>query len=127
MATVLGIWLGLTGAVPALAGLAGLRRVRRLHRHGVRAWATAVRLYPAGEEYQVALRYALPDGRVLENPMGGKTGALLAGERVLIWHDRADPMDALVHGRNGRVADLAFVVTGAVLAAAGAAIAIAAP
>jgi hypothetical protein len=127
MAVVIGIWIALSGALPALAGLTGMRRVRRLRRDGVAAWATAVPLYPAGAPQQVALRYELPDGRVVDNPMGGKTGALLAGERALIRYDPADPMDALVQGREGRVADLAFVVTGAVLVAAGAAIAIGAP
>ena len=127
MATVVGIWIALAGTVPALAGLTGVRRARRLRRDGVRAWSTAVPFYPAGEDGQVALRYTLPDGRVVENAAVRRTGTLLAGERVLIWYDPADPADAVIQGREGRTTDLVFAVIGAVLVVAGTVIAIVAP
>jgi hypothetical protein len=124
MATVLGIWIALAGVPSALAGLTGMRRVRRLRRDGVRAWATVV-LHSADGERQVALRYTLPDGEVLEKPAAGK--ALLPGERVLIWYDQADPLDVLVHGLEKKAADLVFVIAGVALVAAGVIIGIAAP
>jgi hypothetical protein len=112
MTIVMGIWFGLAGVVSALAGITGLRRVRRLRRDGVQARA---------------LRYTLPDGRVLEKLMTAKTAAVLSGERVLIWYDPADPLDVLVHGRSGRASNVAFVVAGAAFAIAGAVIGILAP
>jgi hypothetical protein len=126
MATVLGIWIALAGVPSALAGLTGMRRVRRLRQDGVRAWATVV-LHSADGERQVALRYTLPDGEVLEKPATGKAKALLPGERVLIWYDQADPLDVLVHGREKKAADLVFVIAGVALVAAGVLIGIAAP
>ena len=126
MATVLGIWIALAGVPAALAGLTGRRRRRRLRRDGVQAWATVVLLISDGER-QVALRYTLPDGEVLEKPVAGKAEALLSGERVLIWYDQADPLDVLVSGREKKAADLVFVIAGATLVAAGVIIAIAAP
>ena len=51
----------------------------------------------------------------------------LPGERVLVWYDPADPLDVLVQGYEGRVSDMAFVIAGALLVAAGAVIGIAAP
>jgi len=127
MATVVGLWLALSGVVPALAGLAGLRRVRRLRRRGVQVWAAAVPDSAPGGERETALQYLLPDGRTVEKLGTGKTAALLPGERVLIWYDPADPLDILIQGRDGRVSDLVFLVIGAALVAAGAVIGIAAP
>ena len=46
---------------------------------------------------------------------------------MLIWYDTADPLDVLVQGYEGRVSDLAFVIAGALLVAAGAVIGILAP
>lgn len=127
MGIVVGIWLALSGVLPALAGLAGAVRARRLRRDGVQVWATAVALHPAGAPHLVALRYTLPNGRVIENSVGGKTRQLLPGERTLIWYSPTDPMDALVQGCEGHAWELAFAITGAALIAAGTAIAIAAP
>jgi hypothetical protein len=127
MATALGIWLGLAGAVPVLVGLAGMRRVRRLRRVGVRTWAVAAPRPLDDGVRQVALQYMLPDGRALEKVTAGKVTALLPGERVLIWYDPADPTDVLVHGQPGRVSDLVFVIVGAALVAAGAVIGILTP
>jgi hypothetical protein len=126
MATVLGIWIGLAGVLPALAGISGLRRVRRLRRHGVQAWAVATPLPPADGQ-GLALRYTLPDGRALEKITGARSAAVLPGERVLLWYDPADPMDVLIQGRRGRASDLAFLLTGAAFAVAGALIGILAP
>jgi hypothetical protein len=125
MAAVLGIWIALTGVLPVLVWLTGVRRVRRLRRSGVRAWAVAERL--PGEQHLMALRYTLPDQRVLEKVVTGKAAALLPGERVLIWYDPADPGDVLVYGRQRRVPGLALLVTGALFVAAGAVIGILAP
>lgn len=127
MATVAGIWLALSGVVPALAGLTALCRARRLRRRGVQVWAAAVPDSSPGGERGTALQYRLPDGRTLEKLGAGKTAALLPGERVLIWYDPADPQDILVRGHDGRVPDLVFVIAGALLVAAGAIIGIAAP
>jgi hypothetical protein len=127
MATVLGIWIALAGLPSALAGLTGMRRVRRLRRDGAQAWATVVLRHSADGERQVALQYTLPGGQVLEKPAAGKTAALLPGERVLIRYDPADPLDVLVHGRERQGANLAFVIAGVVLVAAGVVIGIAAP
>ena len=45
------------------------------------------------------------------------------GQKVLVWYDPADPQDVLVYGRDGRIADLGFVLAGTVFVLAGAAIA----
>ncbi len=127
MAIVLGIWLALSGVVPALAGLTALRRARRLRRHGVQAWAAAVPDSSPDGERGTALQYRLPDGRTIEKLGAGKAAALLPGERVLIWYDPADPLDMLVRGHDGRAPDLVLVIAGAALVAAGAVIGIAAP
>jgi uncharacterized protein DUF3592 len=127
MTTVLGIWFALAGVISAIVGLAGKRRIRRLRREGVQAWAVVVPSHPADGEREVALQYTLSDGRVLEKYSAERTGALLPGERVLIWYDPADPQDVLVRGREGRTSDLVFVIAGAALLAAGAVIGIAAP
>ena len=126
MATVLVIWFALAGVIAAIVGLAGMRRVRRLRRDGVQAWAVVVPSHPAGGEREIALQYTLPDARVLEKHSAGRIGALLPGERVLIWYDPADPQDVLVRGREGRAVDLVFVIAGAAFVAAGAVIGIAA-
>jgi hypothetical protein len=127
MATAVGIWMALSGVVPARAGLTALRRAGRLRRHGVQVWAVAVPDSSPNGERGTALQYGLPDGRTLEKPGAGKAAALLPGERVLIWYDPADPLDVLVQGYEGRVSDLVFVIAGALLVAAGAVIGIAAP
>jgi hypothetical protein len=129
MATVLGIWFALAGVISAIVGLTGTRRISRLRRDGVQAWAVVVPSHPADAdgEREVVLQYTLPDGRALEKYSAERTGALLPGERVLIWYDPADPQDVLVRGREGRVSDLVFVIAGAALLAAGAVIGIAAP
>lgn len=127
MATAVGIWMALSGLVPALAGSTALRRVRRLRRYGMRTWATAVPDSSPGGERGPALQYMLPDGRTIEKLGVGKTADLLPGERVLIWCDPADPENILVQGHEGRRSDLAFAITGAVLVAAGTVIGIVAP
>jgi len=112
MAAVLGVWLGLAGAV---AGLTGLRRIRRLRRQGTRTWATAVpQPAQAGDEERlVALEYTLPDGQVLERLAAGNTATLTPGRRVLICYDPDDPQDTLVDGRRGWPVNVAFVAIGA--------------
>jgi hypothetical protein len=48
---------------------------------------------------------------------------LRPGQKVLVWYDPDDPQDVLVYGREGRVADLVFVIAGALFIALGAGIA----
>jgi hypothetical protein len=97
MAAVLGVWIGLAGAVAALTGVAGLRRHRWLRRHGAKAWDDGGQL--------VALEYPLPPGH-----------------SVLIWYDPAGPAadpaspgETLAYGRRGWPVNVAFVAIGAVL------------
>jgi len=125
MASAVGVWMALSGVLPALAGLAALRRGRRLRRHGVQAWAAAVPDSSSNGKRGTALQYRLPDGRTLEKLGAGKSAAVLPGERVFIWYDPADPQDILVRGHDGRKSDLVFVIAGAALVAAGAVIGIA--
>jgi hypothetical protein len=131
MPTVVGIWIALAGGLAAVAGLSGFRRPQRLRGTGVKAWALAVR-QPAAIDEQAAprrplLQYTLADGRVLETlapRTARKAGSLRPGQKVLVWYDPADPADILVYGREGRVSDAAFVITGAVFILGGACIAV---
>jgi hypothetical protein len=62
------------------------------------------------------IQYTLADGRVVERLSPGsarKAAMLRPGQKVLVWYDPEDPQDVLVYGREGRAADLAFVVAGA--------------
>jgi hypothetical protein len=124
MATVLGIWIGLAGALPMLVGVTGMLRVRRLRHRGVQAWAVAT---PGEAGGGLTLSYTLSDGRAVEKIAGAKRAAVLPGERVLIWYDPADPLDVLIQGRRGRASNLMFVLTGAVFVAIGSVIGILAP
>jgi hypothetical protein len=61
------------------------------------------------------IQYTLADGRVVERLSPGsarKAAMLRPGQKVLVWYDPEDPEDVLVYGREGRAADLAFVVAG---------------
>ena len=126
MATVIGVWLALSGVPPVIAGLVAGRRVRRLRRDGVKAWAVAVPMSCADGELQVALQYTLADGRVREKlppPAVGQKVTRRPGGSVLIWYDPADPLDVLVYGHEGDLLDLVLLITGAVCMLAGAGIA----
>jgi hypothetical protein len=90
MAAVLGVWIGLAGAVAALTGVVGLRRHQWLRRHGAKAWDDGERL--------VALEYTLPPG-----------------PSVLVWYHPADPQETVAYGRRGWPVNVAFVAIGAVL------------
>jgi hypothetical protein len=128
MSIVIGVWFALAGGLAALAGLAGMGRARRLRRGGLSAWATAV-LAPAADgpaSRRTMLQYALADGRVMERLFpqpARRAAALQPGQKVLVWYDAADPQDVLVYGRDGRLADRAFVAAGMLLILAGAGIA----
>ena len=128
MPVVIGVWFALAGGVAALAGLTAMRRVRQLRRRGSPVWAMAVPSPAAPDEQQsdsgrrTLIQYALADGRVLERicPASGlKTASLRPGQKVLIWYDPEDPQDILVHGREGRHANMAFVLSGLVFIVAG--------
>jgi Protein of unknown function (DUF3592)/Mu transposase, C-terminal len=72
------------------------------------------------------IQYALADGRVVERVSPGsarRARMLRPGEQVLVWYDPEDPEDVLVYGREGRAADLAFVIAGALFIMLGAGIA----
>jgi hypothetical protein len=128
MAIVIGVWFGLAGGVAVLAGLSAMGRARRLRRSGLSAWATAVPAPPSASQpaRRTMLQYALADGQVMErlSPQPARRAASLQpGQRVLVWYDAADPDDVLVYGRDGRLADRAFVAAGLLVILAGAAIA----
>jgi hypothetical protein len=147
MAVMIGVVLVLAGGLAAIAGLSGLRRARRLRRDGAPAWALAVSPpAAAGEERQsrrTLIQYALADGRVVERlqrpdllggTVGGlgpqhcpqparKAGWLRPGQHVLVWYSPEDPQDVLVYGREGHLADRAFVAAGALIMLTGAGIA----
>jgi hypothetical protein len=128
MSIVIGVWFALAGGLAALAGLSGRRRARRLRRYGLSAWATAVPSpASAGQPpRRTMIQYALPDGQVIERlspPPARRAASLQPGQNVLLWYDPADPQDVLVYGREGRLADRAFVAAGMLLILAGAGIA----
>jgi hypothetical protein len=132
MLIVIGIWFALAGGLAVLAGLTGMHRARRMRRRGSPVWAMALPRPvsmdegaggPAG---RTMIQYTLADGRVAErvSPRSARKAAMLRpGEKVLIWYDPDDPQDVLVYGREGRAADLAFVIAGALFIALGAGIA----
>jgi hypothetical protein len=124
MSILVGIWFALAGGLAMLAGLSGMRRVRRLRRDGVSAWATAVSppVSEGGSPRRTLIQYALTDGRVLEQAVPGRAGraaALRPGQKVLVWYDPEDPQDVLIYGREGRLADTAFLAAGALFVLAG--------
>ena len=133
MLVLIGVWCAVAGGLAALAGLSGMRRARRLRRSGSAAWAVAVPgpvpadQRPGGTSRRILIQYTLADGRVIERlspAPARKTASLRAGQQVLIWYDPDDPEDALVYGREGKAADLAFVIAGALLILTGVAIAV---
>ena len=80
-----------------------------------------------GSSRQTLIQYTLTDGRVIERifPAPGRTAALLRpGQKVLVWFDPEDPQDSLVYGREGRLADRAFLAAGLVFVLIGTWIAI---
>ena len=129
---MIGVWFALAGGVAALAGLTGMRRVRRLRRGGSPVWAVALPgpvskdEGPGESPGRTVIQYTLADGRVVERVSPGsarKAAMLLPGQRVLVWYDPDDPYEVLVYGREGRAADLAFVVAGALFIMLGAGLA----
>jgi hypothetical protein len=121
MLIVIGVWFALAGGLAALAGLTAMRRARRLRRGGCPVWAVALPR-PVGVDEEAGgspggtvIQYTLADGRVVERLSPGsarKAAMLRPGQKVLVWYDPEDPEDVLVYGREGRAADLAFVVAG---------------
>jgi hypothetical protein len=132
MSVLIGVWFALAGGMAALAGLTAMRRVRQLRRAGSPAWALAV---PSptppdndagGSPRRTLIQYALADGRVVERscPASGlRATSLRPGQKVLIWYDQKDPEEILVYGRDGRHANIAFVLFGVALMLAGCCIA----
>jgi hypothetical protein len=115
MPTFIGVWFGLAGALAVLVALAGRAHAHRLRRDGVQVWGTAV---PGAE--RTVVRYALPDGALVERPAGAplrKSRALLPGQKILVWYDPADPGDCVVFGRDGRISDRVLMIAGLALIA----------
>ncbi len=132
MLALIGLLVALPGALAALAGLSAMRHARWLRRAGTPVWAEALfrpvppQQRPDGQPPPTLLQYTLTDGRVVERIVPGsvrKAASLRPGQKVLIWYDPEDPQDALVYGREGRAADLAFVIAGALCITLGVAIA----
>src|SRR5215510_6372303 len=120
MLIVIGVWFALAGGLAALAGLTAMRHVRRLRRGGPPVWAAALPVSASeetgGSPGRTVIQYTLADGRVVERVSPGsarKAAVLRPGQKVLVWYDPDDPQDVLVYGREGRAADLAFVIAGA--------------
>jgi len=122
MLIVIGVWFALAGGLAVLAGLTGMRRARRLRRGGSPVWAVALPQpiskdqEAGGSPGRTMIQYTLADGRVVERVSPGsarKATMLRPGQKVLVWYDPDDPQDVLVYGREGRAADLAFVIAGA--------------
>jgi hypothetical protein len=131
MLIVIGVWFALAGGLAAIAGLTAMRRARRLRRGGSPVWAVALpQPVSAGEEAggspgRTLIQYTLADGRVVERVSPGsarKAAMLRPVQKVLVWYDPDDPQDVLVYGREGRAADLAFVIAGALFITLGVAI-----
>ena len=131
MPVLFGVLIAVPGGLAALAGLAAMRRKRRLRREGVSAWAMALTPpgpaeQPGGPAHRTLIQYELADGRVeerIEPQPGRKTASLRPGQKVLVWYDPDDPQDVLVYGREGRLADAAFVAAGGLFMMTGAGIA----
>jgi hypothetical protein len=132
MSILVGILIALPGGLAVLAGLSARRRARRLRREGEPAWAMAISRpalpdeQPGRSPDRTLIQYQLADGRVLELVSPApvrKTAVLSPGQKVLVWYDPEDPQDVLVHGREGHLADRAFVAAGILFMLLGIAIA----
>ena len=133
MLILVGVWFALGGGLAVLAGLSALHRAGRLRREGIPTWAVTVAApvepedLPGRAPRMTMLQYALADGRVVERVTprpARRKRPLSLGQKVLVWYDPADPQHVLVYGRDGRIADLGFVLAGMVFVLAGAAIAV---
>jgi hypothetical protein len=129
MLTVFGVCLALAGGLAALAGLTAMSRGRRLRRRGSPVWAVVLPRPVSADEGpgRTVLQYPLADGRVVEQVSPGsarRARMLRPGQKVLVWYDPEDPQDVLVYGREGRAADLAFVIAGTLFIVLGAGMAV---
>jgi hypothetical protein len=133
MLVLVGAWFALAGGISALAGLCARQQTRRLRRTGLSAWATAVAAPASGDDqpdgpvHRTLIRYTLTDGRVVEQASprpARKSASLHPGQKVLVWYNPQDPLDVVVYGQEGRLADRAFVVVGVVFVLLGVAIAV---
>ena len=106
-----------------------------MRRYGASTWAMIVPRKHSEEEDdeeaawgsgETLIQYALADGQVLERYSpgpAGKAAALSQGQSILVWYDPDDPQDLLISGRNGAVADTAFLLAGLAFILLGAALA----
>ncbi|MFE2586622.1 DUF3592 domain-containing protein [Streptomyces sp. NPDC059378] len=107
------------GCVMALAGLAGLRQTRRIERTGVKAWAL-VKRHPGARgddasSLRPLLQFSTETGQVVEidSPVPAtRRWPLHNGDALLITYDPADPGTVVVHPRERRALDQAFIAAG---------------
>ena len=122
---VVGAVFAALGAVFVLLGVRITRASRSFERRAVRApgHVTDVRweaVGPAGSKTMTGfpvLRFALPDGRVVETVAnsGSTRDVMKEGQAVDVLYDPADPSDARLHGSAGAgVVGTVFTVVGAV-------------
>ncbi len=116
MSVEIGLILVAVGLLAAVVGLTSHRNAQQLRDFGRSAWGLVIAPPPDDEPPETAvIRYALPDGRVLERSCrqpARKSRALRTGERVRIWYDIANPGEILVQRRDGHVSDRAFFAAG---------------
>ena len=110
------------GAVALLAGATSLRQTVRIERFGIKAGALVKRNPGAGDDEpwppNPLLQFTTEDGRILEivSPAPStRRRPLREGETVLIAYDPADPRTVVVHERQRRFLDYAFIAAGAVI------------
>ncbi|WP_079189300.1 DUF3592 domain-containing protein [Streptomyces kebangsaanensis] len=116
---VMAVFAACGGCVMALAGLTGLRQTRRIEQTGVRAWALVKPNPEARDEDPPAprplLRFSTEAGQVVEigSPVPAtRRQPLRDGDTLLITYDPADPSSIVVHNRERRLLDYAFVAAG---------------
>jgi hypothetical protein len=107
------------GGVMALAGITGLRQTHRIERTGARALALVKRNTGArGDDPsspRPLLQFSTETGQVVEivSPVPAtRRRPLHDGDRLLITYDPADPGTVVVHSRERRVLDYAFITAG---------------
>lgn len=112
----------IAGVVALLAGATSLRQTRRIEHHGVRTEALVKRNPAAGDDEpwppHPLLQFGTEDGRIWEivSPSPStRRRPLHEGEQVLIAYDPADPRSVVIHERQRRFLDYAFIAAGAVI------------
>ncbi|MEY9967829.1 hypothetical protein ABIA33_005909 [Streptacidiphilus sp. MAP12-16] len=114
------LFLAVGGAVAYLAGAAGLAETRRLRQVGIETWALVKQrpVQPGDQTGRSAplLQFATEQGLVMEvfSPVRStRSGPLVDEQHVQVTYDPADPRCVLVHGRERRGIEYAFLGLGA--------------